>query len=214
MRSSYNLPGYFILHRLHSFIGVFSLGLFIFLYFHTYSLALHPQGVELFNNKIHSLKNIPFLFLLEMLFIFLPLFFHFTYNFVIWFKGQKKITGILAFIFVGYHIYATFYLPTLQNTTLDYLWMVQMFETSWKVFVYLVGGIGLFYYFANAVWNFLIDWGIVINKKTQKNLWFLLGPIFIFLSLVQLGIILNLQYHYAKAPIWAEGIIQFVKWIL
>lgn len=214
MRSSCNLPSYFILHRLHSFIGVFSLGLFVFLYFHTYSLTLLPQGVELFNNKIHSFKKIPFLFLLEFLFIFLPLFFHFTYNFVIWFKGQKKVAGILAFIFFGYHLYATFYLPAVQNTALDYLWMVQMFETFWKVFVYLVGGIGLFYYFASEVWNFVIDWGIVINKKTQKNLWFLLGPIFIFLSLVHLGIIFNFKYHYAKAPVWVEGVIRLVKWML
>lgn len=214
MRSSSNLPGTFILHRLHSLIGVFSLGLFIFIYFYTYSLTLHPQGVELFNNRIYSLEKIPFLFLFELVFIFFPLFFHFTYNFVIWFKGQKKILGIGSFIFIGYHFYATFYLPAAQNTTLDYLWMVQIFETPWKVFIYLTGGICLFFYFVQEIWNFMIDWGIIINKKTQKNLWFLLGPLFIFLSLMQLGIVLNFKYHYAKAPAWAEGIIRLVKWML
>ncbi|HYG79956.1 MAG TPA: hypothetical protein VD861_06190 [Pyrinomonadaceae bacterium] len=78
----------FVLRKLHQLSGIVPLGAFLLEHFYTNSKAVHPtDGPRAFNKAVEDLQAIPYILLVEITFIFIPLLFHAIY-----------VVGILATI--------------------------------------------------------------------------------------------------------------------
>lgn len=115
---------HFLLRKLHSLTGIVPIGVFLIEHLLTNSLASgwasSKPGPERFNEAVHSLHNLPYLWALELFGIFLPLAFHALYGIRIAMTSQsnvraypymdnrrytlQRITGYIAFFFVIIHL--------------------------------------------------------------------------------------------------------------
>ncbi len=116
---------HFLLRRLHSLSGIVPIGVFLIEHMITNSRAfewwgLWSGGKEPFNDAVHFLHALPFLPLLEIFGIFLPLAFHAIYGLKIALSGEsnvtsypymdnrryflQRLTGYIAFLFIIVHL--------------------------------------------------------------------------------------------------------------
>lgn len=221
------LPAHFLKRRIHSLLGIVPIGVFLLEHIYTNSKSLAPDGVAVYNGAIKSFYEIPFLVLIEIVFIYLPILFHAGYGLAILYQGKsnitssgyeanirytlQRITGMIALVFIGYHVYATRLTSYFTGAPMEYLWMVRMFETPWKIWFYLAGSIAVCFHFANGIWTFLIVWGITISKYSQRIALYACLSLFAALSLINLLVIANFTYHHQPAPAWIAVILNFVK---
>lgn len=107
---------HFLLRRLHSLSGLFPLGLFLF--FHLFTNAQMLLGS--FQHEVNFLHNLPFLFWIELLGLWLPIAFHGLLGLAYTFTGRpnslaypylanwrytlQRLTGLIAFPFLFLHI--------------------------------------------------------------------------------------------------------------
>lgn len=116
---------HFLLRRLHSLSGIVPVGAFLVEHMLTNSRAfgwwgLWSSGPTAFNDGVHILHSLPFLPLLEIFGIFLPLAFHAIYGIKIALSGEsnaiayphmdnrryllQRVTGYIAFLFIIVHL--------------------------------------------------------------------------------------------------------------
>src|SRR5438045_5245669 len=79
----------FLLRRLHSLSGIVPIG--AFLVEHFFSNAFATNGPEAYNENVRFLTGLPFVFYLELFFIWLPIAYHAGYGFYIWFRGETNL---------------------------------------------------------------------------------------------------------------------------
>lgn len=109
----------FVLRRVHSLLGIVPLALFMLE--HTFTNAKAAQGPEAYHGAIEFLTGLPALYVIEVAFIFLPLYFHALYGVVIWLSGKgnmsrygqyganwrytaQRWSGLFILFFVTYHL--------------------------------------------------------------------------------------------------------------
>lgn len=182
------------LRKLQSLCGVVPLG--IFLCFHmlvNYSAVDGPAEYNMVGYIVSQLM--PYKVFLETFVIFLPLTFHAIYGMVIayrssinvgqynyyrnWRYAFQRITGIVAFIFVAWHIYST-------KITIDILGIYPSFElvhdimiVPFQGFFFFIGVLCCIYHFCNGLWTFLITWGVTITPRSQAISQIILTAFFI-----------------------------------
>jgi len=109
---------HFLLRKLHSLSGIVPIGAFLIEHLLTNSMAF--AGPEKFNEAVHSLHELPYLWALEIFGIFLPLAFHAIYGIKIAMTAEynvasypymenrrytlQRITGYIAFAFLIVHL--------------------------------------------------------------------------------------------------------------
>ena len=109
---------HFLLRKLHSLSGIVPIGAFLIEHLLTNSMAF--AGPEKFNNAVHKLHELPYLWALEIFGIFLPLAFHVIYGIKIAMTAElnvasypymanrryslQRITGYIAFAFLIVHL--------------------------------------------------------------------------------------------------------------
>jgi succinate dehydrogenase cytochrome b subunit len=121
---SFEEKHHFLLRKLHSLTGIVPIGVFLIEHLLTNSLAAgwasKTPGPERFNEAVHSLHHLPYLWALELFGIFLPLAFHALYGIKIALTAEpnsraypymgnrrytlQRVTGYIAFIFVIVHL--------------------------------------------------------------------------------------------------------------
>lgn len=197
----------FFNRRLHSFLGIFPIGLFILEHFFTNSFAVH--GATVYNGKIEFFQELPYLLAIEMIFIFLPLLFHGLYGLYIVYTGEpnnlqygyarnwmylvQRITGVILLFFIGWHVYVTRFSALLYGTEINYQYMAQMLQNPVVFWWMVIGIISAAFHFANGIWSFCIVWGITVGPKAQKRMgWITLG---LFVVLAFVGIRALLAFH-------------------
>lgn len=110
---------HFLLRRLHSLTGIIPIGVFLIEHLLTNSMAAYG-GPEKFNEDVHFLHGLPYLVLLEIFGIFLPLAFHALYGIRIAMTAKhnvmqypymenrryfaQRMTGYIAFLFLIIHL--------------------------------------------------------------------------------------------------------------
>jgi len=163
--------------RLHSFMGVMPLG--AFLVFHLYENSHSLSGPVVYDRMVMDLRAMPYLNLLEIVFIYIPLLYHSLYGLYVWYTGKnnfpqygyarnglytvQRYTGIVAFVFIWYHVYDQRLLAAPGFGT------VRLSIGHPAVFIiYFVGIASVAFHFFNGVWNALIKWGITVGKKSQR----------------------------------------------
>lgn len=187
----------FFNRRLHSLLGVVPIGLFLLVH-----LTVNHQatgGAESFNRAANFMESLPFLHVLEILLIFLPLLYHAIYGLYIAFTGTvntgkfgyfrnwmyllQRITGVITLIFVAWHIWET-RIAMMFGTPLNYQMMEDIFSSPFMIGFYLVGIISAIFHFSNGLWSFMVSWGITLSPRSQVISTYVTMIIFVVLSIV------------------------------
>lgn len=184
---------HFLLRRLHSLTGVIPVG--GFLLFHLWENAHALNGAEAYNETVRSINAMPFVWILELFVILLPLYFHSIYGIYVaadakhnvsnysygrnWAFVWQRITGILTLFFVTYHIwhfriqkmlgtYGAYEGGTSMSGLPTFKIVQDAFANNLIAAVYLIGIVAAAYHLCNGIYTFLITWGITIGPKSQR----------------------------------------------
>ncbi len=180
---------HFYLLKINSLLGLVPIG--VFLAFHLGINSLRTVGPLQYQWSIDLINNMPFLFGIEVVFIYLPLLLHSLMGFYIYFSGKRnvvhygyprnwlytlqRITGVLIFGFLIYHL-GTTVVPKLfygkhQFLAAPFLMDVMNaeFQTWTGRIIYLIGISAATFHFANGLWGFCVSWGIIIGRNAQRN---------------------------------------------
>ena len=182
----------FLLRKLHQLTGIVPLGIFFLVHMFTNSTAMN--GSANFNKHVQDIHDLPFLLLIEIFGIFLPLAFHSIYGVLIsaeakpnalnygygrnWFYVMQRVTGIFLFVFLLFHIlnFRFGLIPGLNMTPIAgnagqaYAIVSREFAMPAIMAVYVLGVLATAWHLAYGVFLFAVDWGIVIGQNAQKVL--------------------------------------------
>jgi succinate dehydrogenase / fumarate reductase cytochrome b subunit len=194
----------FTLRRLHSLSGIIPVGAFLLEHI-LISNATAMGGPAAYAKQVRFLGGLPFVFLLELFGIWLPILYHALYGFYIWYRGEGNLvsyswtgnwmytlqrwTGGIAFAYIIWHTY------TMRFTGIDLHQysgasfgkvQAEVFQTPLFLF-YVVGLIAASWHFAYGIWLFCAKWGIVSGDKAQKRFLVVCLAFILVLSGVGLG---------------------------
>jgi succinate dehydrogenase / fumarate reductase cytochrome b subunit len=87
-----------------------------------------------------------------------------------WLFALQRITGVITFIFVAWHVYETRLQVTFGNTSYDELGnhMHNIVSNPVVFSIYIVAVVAATFHFANGLWAFLVSWGITVGPRAQK----------------------------------------------
>jgi len=180
----------FVLRKLHQLSGIMPLGVFLLEHFYTNSKALYGQAD--FNSAVNDLQSIPYILLVEIGGIFIPLIYHAVYGLVItvearpnnlnypyprnWFYTIQRATGIILFFFITFHVLNFRFglipglnaLSVARNPDQAFQTVAREFSMAPIFIVYVIGITSTVWHLANGVWLFLVDWGITIGDRAQR----------------------------------------------
>jgi succinate dehydrogenase / fumarate reductase cytochrome b subunit len=203
---SIKLSNTFLLRKLHQITGIVPLGLFFFVHIYTNSTALN--GASIFNKHVQDIHDIPYLILIEIFGIFIPLIFHSVYGIIIssearpnalnygyarnWFYILQRATGIFLFFFLFFHIlnFRFGLIPGFNDKAVadhiseGYSIVSNEFHNWWIIGLYILGVLATAWHLSYGIWLFAVDWGIVIGEKAQKMALYACLGLAVFLSAV------------------------------
>lgn len=188
------------LRKLHSFAGVFPLG--IFLCFHMLVNYSATWGTAPYDTMGSFMAHMPYKIALETFVIFLPLAFHACYGVYLactssatvgqytyfrnWRYLLQRITGIAAFLFVIWHLYGTKLQVELTGVDPSYSMVAGIVADPVGLALFTVGLLCCIYHFVNGLWTFLITWGVTITPRSQQVSEYVL--IVVFLAFAAFGL--------------------------
>ena len=178
----------FYLPRLHSLSGIFPIGAYLvahiflensFILAGAERFALVPQFFSTFPGAL--------LLAVEVLFIWTPLLFHSAYGFLrvgqaelenplrndylgAYLYTLQRVSGVLAFFFIGYHVWSTRIQYYLGNAEISYAFMHAKMIDPLVFAAYLIGVLACVFHFTNGIWTFCITWGITVGPRAQRTL--------------------------------------------
>src|SRR5215813_2947710 len=166
------------------------LGFFLLEHFYTNSKAL--SGAASFNKAVEELQSIPYILLVEIGGIFIPLIYHAVYGLVItaearpnnlaypyprnWFYLIQRVTGIILFFFITFHVlnFRFGMIPGLNTMSVahhvdeSFNIVAREFRMVPIFLIYVIGITATVWHLANGLWLFLVDWGITIGERAQR----------------------------------------------
>lgn len=193
----------YLWHRLHSASGIFPIGFFLLQHLIANSYAL--RGAEAYNAVIKVYGGLPFVAVLEVVLIYLPILYHSIYGIWITAYGQpnlgrypygrnwmyflQRASGMVAFFYIGYHVWNT----SLQKyillwrghphpeVAISYHAMSLQMADPLHFGIQAIGIIATVFHFTNGLWNFCIRWGITVSAYSQRlNQYACWGVFFVF----------------------------------
>jgi succinate dehydrogenase/fumarate reductase cytochrome b subunit (b558 family) len=180
----------FLLKKLHSLSGVVPVG--VFLVEHLWTNAKALQGEDAFASAVGDIQTLPYLPLIEIFGIFLPLAFHSFYGVVLalagkpnalsyrytrnWLYVLQRVSGLVAFLFIAYHLYEFRIQKWLFGMRADAFYgtlSAHLSSTSsgvpWVAIFYLIGILAVVFHFANGLWGVLFSWGVTVTRAAQRR---------------------------------------------
>ena len=199
---------HFLLRRLHSLSGIVPIGVFLFPHLFTNSsimwarwtsptspIAPVDRGIMTFQEEVNFIHSMPFLTLIEVFGIWLPLGFHAAFGVYIASQGSmnvqryayqdnwryvwQRITGYVAFLFIFMHLsslrwgwtygglFPSFDAHRAASTTAAH------FQAGSAGLVmaafYLACVLAIVFHFANGLWTAGITWGLTLSTGAMKR---------------------------------------------
>jgi succinate dehydrogenase / fumarate reductase cytochrome b subunit len=178
---------HFASRRLMSLFGVLPLGTFMVyhFYFHSFSHA----GAAVYNGRLAWLYHQPFHLALAIVTVYLPLAWHsvvgalvtlksrpnflqFTF-FRNWMYTLQRASAIGLALFIPAHLVKARFSGELFGSAGAWSHMHNAFvnngaESVLTDSVYVLGILGVAFHLANGLWNFAVDWGILVGPRAQK----------------------------------------------
>jgi succinate dehydrogenase / fumarate reductase cytochrome b subunit len=198
------------LRRLHSLSGIIPVGVFLLEHLYTNSFAI--QGAEKFNHAADVLGSIPYVILVEVVGIGLPILFHMVLGVIIattmqantgrhgyprnWAYLLQRITGLFLVAFIVYHVWSTRLSPAVLSGDHDLFGLMQRhLQNPGILTFYLVGVTAAAYHFGNGLFGFAIHWGIVTSRRAQRHAAWAGTVVFLVLALVGINSLLAFVGH-------------------
>jgi succinate dehydrogenase / fumarate reductase cytochrome b subunit len=194
---------YFVLRRLHSLSGILPVGAFVLEHFYTNSYSV--KGAEMFNEKVAALNDLPYLYLLEIGLIGIPILFHAVLGVVITFEGStnlrahptarnwfyvlQRASGMFLVVFIAVHVTLTRFSGTPPDRLFEH--MASYLHSPLMFAFYVLGVLAVSFHFGNGVWGFLVTWGLITSPRSQRIMtWVSMGMVAI-LSFVGINSLLG-----------------------
>ena len=193
----------FVLRRLHSLTGIIPVGAFLFEHI-LVSNSTVISGPDAYARQVSFLANLPLVFFLELIGIWLPIAFHALYGFYIWYRGDsntasypwagnwmysmQRWTGGIAFVYIVWHTYTMRFSGTdlHDNPVASFGKVAAEVHNPWLLAFYVIGLIAASWHFAYGIWLFSAKWGIVSGEHAQQRLLRVCLAFFLLLSVVGL----------------------------
>jgi succinate dehydrogenase cytochrome b subunit len=174
----------FFWRRLHSLSGIIPVG--AFLVEHFISNAFATNGPWAYRDQVKFLSGLPFVLVLEIVGIYIPLLYHSLYGFYIWFRGESNVgdypfarnylytvqrwTGGIAFLYIGWHTYTMRFsgIHLLTNNAAAFHKVQTELQNPWAVAFYVVGIAAASWHFAYGLYLFAAKWGITVSERSRK----------------------------------------------
>lgn len=206
---------HFLFLKIHSLTGIVPIG--IFLTFHLGINSLRTVGALQYQLSIDLINNLPFLLLIEIGFIYIPLLFHSLVGFYITFGGKinviryryprnglytlQRLSGAVVFLFLIYHM-ATTVVPKMyygKHLFLAAPFLIDAMNTVFQTWtgrlLYLIGILSAAFHFANGLWGFCVSWGIIIGPTAQRNAGIVFMLVGLALSFLGLATVVEFSLH-------------------
>jgi succinate dehydrogenase / fumarate reductase cytochrome b subunit len=169
----------FFLRKLHSLTGLIPVGAYMadHLFENSYSLV----SPDKYNEASRALQTVPWRLPLEIGIIWLPILFHAAYGFYIWGHGKINVsqypwvgnwmfalqrwTGLVAFAFLGWHLYTERFVTHGMST---YAIVNQDMQNPWFFSFFLIGVIACSIHLGVGIWNFVCKWGFAATVRSQR----------------------------------------------
>lgn len=194
----------FYLRRLHSLLGIIPIGAFLIVHLMINHQA--TQETEAFNKAAGFMESLPFLLVTELILIYIPILYHGLYGIHIaftakenighyslfrnWMFALQRLTGIIAFVFIFVHLWQTRLQKLFFGKEISYDMMHQTLQNPIWVIVYIICVIAVIFHFSNGIWSFLVTWGFLQSKKSQRIFTWVSLIIFLILSYIGVTAIL------------------------
>lgn len=198
----------FTYRRLHSLLGVIPIGLFVVQHLVVNHFAVY--GEERFNKAANFMADLPFVLILEIFVIYLPILFHAVLGVYIVFEARnnvkrygffrnwmfffQRITGIITLVFIVWHVWETRVQVGLGNVELNYSLMEGILTNPLMFWFYLIGVLSTVFHFSNGLWSFAVTWGIVQSPRSQQVVTY--ATILVFLAVSYVGVRTLIQFAY------------------
>ena len=202
----------FLLRRLHSLSGIVPIGAFLLEHFISNFESFH--GPEAYGKQVAFLNSLPFVLVMEIFFIWIPILYHGIYGVWIWWRGDSNVsdypwqgnwlytsqrwTGIIAFIYMIQHTYylrfTGVHLPS--NPMASFAKVQGEFQHPWMIAFYAVAIIAASWHFAYGIWLFCAKWGITTGERARRRL----GYLCFLLALGLMGLGAASMYGFLSHP--------------
>lgn len=198
----------FYWRRLHSLLGVVPIGIFLVQHLVVNHFAVY--GEESFNKAANFMAGLPFVILLEIFIIYLPILYHAVLGVYIVFTAKNNVsrfgyfrnwmfklqrwTGIITLIFIAWHVWETRIQVGLGNADLNYSLMEGILTDPFKFWLYIIGVVSAVFHFANGLWSFCVTWGITQTPKSQRAMTYV--ALLVFLAVSYIGVRTLIQFAY------------------
>ncbi len=197
----------FFWRKLHSFTGIFPVGVFLAEHFWSNSYAL--VGVTKYNQASEDLQTLPWKVFIEAAFIWAPILFHGGYGVYVWWKGKSNLSeypwmgnwmyslqrwsGLIAFAFIGWHVYTERFLTGGKST---FATVEQALANPYYLGFYLLGVVASSFHLGNGLWNFLCKWGVAATARSQRAAGYLGALVAIVFAVVGVAIVLSIRLNW------------------
>jgi succinate dehydrogenase / fumarate reductase, cytochrome b subunit len=191
--------GRYYARKLFELSGLVPVGAFLLEHLYSNFQAVGPGGRERFDKIVVDLQTNPLVVFLEIFAIGLPLLYHAGYGLYVaqmarpntgeygylrnWTYVFQRITGIVLFCYIGYHVWNTRFYPMFHaaDPTLQHIGNDAMVSSSYMhnylaethagvpvFWIYVVGVSCAAYHFANGLWNLGVHWGVLVSASSQR----------------------------------------------
>ncbi len=191
----------FLLRRLHSLSGIVPIGLFLLEHFISNAEAF--KGPAAYARQVEFLNSMPFVTLLELFGIWIPILYHALYGIFVWYRGDSNVveypwsgnwlytaqrwTGMVALAYMVQHTYHLRFTGIVLGTHPDQAFakVQHEFQNPWMVAFYCAGIIAASWHFSYGIWLFAAKWGITTGEIARRRLGYLC--VALALGLILLG---------------------------
>jgi len=173
---------YFVLRRLHSLTGVVPVG--VFLVEHLITNARSLQGAAAFDQAAAELARIPYVLLLELFGIWLPILFHLVLGIFIaatsrvnvarhgdlrnWHYTLQRVSGVFLAFFILFHTWSTRFDQGYLESASAYRHMYDQLGNPVVLAFYALGVLAACYHLGNGLFGFAVHWGLVTGHRAQR----------------------------------------------
>jgi len=198
-----------LLKRLHSLTGVVPVGVFVLWHVFANSYAVH--GPDAFNGIAGALARLPYVQLIELFGIAVPILFHMVLGVLIITTGQanagryrhganwryvlQRLSGLVLVAYIIWHVWTTRLSPQVLAGDEDLFGLMESeLANPWVLAFSVLGVVSAAWHLGNGLFGFAIHWGIATGRRAQRAVARLGFAVFVILSLVGVNSLLSFRH--------------------
>ncbi len=212
---------YFLLRRLHSLTGLIFGG---YLIVHLLVNATLAQMGDVYQTQVNKIHELPMLWAIEFLLIYVPILFHTFYGIYIvatgqpntssypytknWFYVFQRVSAIVLVFFMFFHVFALKFGWFGASLTFDPHFATVTIHRHMKAnmlvpwIVYPIGIMASCYHLANGFWTAAITWGLTISAASQRRFGFVCTGLFAITMIFGfVALVAATTYSPSKSPL-------------